>query len=136
MDTFGRHLLVEFHGCDRKILNDEKRISALLHRAVLAAKATPVGEVFHRFSPQGVSGVVVIEESHLSIHTWPEDGYAAVDFYTCGECFPDAASEVMKDGLGAESVESMLVHRGVAGEGDSMQVRRHRRVRAEEPAAE
>lgn len=136
MDTFGRHLLVEYHGCDREILNDEAQISALLNRAARAAKATRVAEVFHRFAPQGVSGVVVIEESHLSIHTWPEDGYAAVDFYTCGDCEPEAASEVMKEGLRAERVEAMLVHRGLRGAPDSMAVRRHRQDLAADPAAE
>ena len=77
MDTFGQHLLVEYHGCDLSLLNDLCRIEVLMCAAAEAAGATVVTSAFHRFSPQGVSGVVVIEESHLSIHTWPESGYAA-----------------------------------------------------------
>jgi len=70
--------------------------------------------VFHRFAPQGVSGVVVVEESHLSIHTWPEAGYAAVDFFTCGECFPERAHAALLDGLAPERSEILNVERGVS----------------------
>jgi S-adenosylmethionine/arginine decarboxylase-like enzyme len=66
--------------------------------------------------------VVVIEESHFSLHTWPECGYAAVDFYTCGECEPEAAVEVLRDGLGARSCEQVVVHRGLRGPGGSLKV--------------
>ena len=70
------------------VLNDPARLETLMKRGVVAARATTLGTIFRRFSPQGVSGVVVVEESHFSIHTWPEYGYAAVDFYTCGDCLP------------------------------------------------
>src|SRR4051812_17412892 len=91
LNTRGRHLMVEYTGCDRQVLNDLKRIETLMNEAAIAARANVVSSVFQPFSPQGVTGVVVVEESHLSIHTWPECGYAAVDFYTCGEAMPELA---------------------------------------------
>jgi S-adenosylmethionine decarboxylase proenzyme len=130
MDTFGRHWLAEYHGCDLELLNDEPAVKALLERAARAAGATVVASVFHRFAPQGVSGVVVIEESHLSIHTWPETGYAAVDFYTCGDCIPSRAHQVLAAGLGADASEVLAVERGL-GDGDpgqpSIRIEAHRR---------
>ena len=72
-----------------------------------------VNSVFHVFAPQGVTGVVVVEESHFSIHTWPEHGYVAVDVYTCGDCHPQRAREVLRAGLAASSTESMLIERGL-----------------------
>lgn len=112
MNTFGRHLLVEYHGCDAEILNDFSKVQQLMVRAAEAAGATVVSKAFHRFTPQGVSGVVVIEESHLSIHTWPEYGYAAVDFYTCGDCVPERAHELLRRELGSDRAEVMKVQRG------------------------
>ena len=96
MDTRGRHLLVEYHGCAEGLLDDLAAVEALMNRAAVAANTTVVASVFHPFQPQGVSGVVVIEESHLSIHTWPEYGYAAVDFYTCGQGIPEEAHAVLQ----------------------------------------
>lgn len=83
-----------------------------MEMAALAAKTNIVASMFQPFVPQGVSGVVVVEESHLSIHTWPEYGYAAVDFYTCGDGDPNAAHEVLKTGLQAQSFEMIYVERG------------------------
>lgn len=96
-----------------------------MQRAALAAGATIVNVAFHRFVPQGVSGVVVVQESHLSIHTWPELGYAAVDFFTCGDCVPEAAHKVLMEGLSASSCELMMLNRGVALEGLTMEIKRH-----------
>jgi S-adenosylmethionine decarboxylase len=121
----GQHLLVEYLGCDQTILDDRPRIESLMKKAARAANATIVNAVFHTYSPQGVSGVVVIEESHLSIHTWPEHGYAAVDFFTCGKCFPDIAYEVLRQGLKAEAAEKMLVVRGLLPKTPSMQIVQH-----------
>lgn len=114
MDTRGQHLLAEYYGCPTSILNDEGAIRALLQHAARAAGATVVATVFHRFAPQGVSGVVVVEESHLSIHTWPEAGYAAVDFFTCGECFPEQAHAALVEGLRPERSEILNVERGLS----------------------
>ena len=84
MKALGRHLLVEYHGCDPKIINDLEGLRELMLEAANRSGATVLGDSFHYFSPQGVSGVVVIAESHMSVHTWPEHGYAAVDIFTCG----------------------------------------------------
>ncbi|MCG8424496.1 MAG: adenosylmethionine decarboxylase [Proteobacteria bacterium] len=125
MDTFGQHLLVEYHGCDTEILNDSTRIETIMCKAAEAAQATVVASTFHRFSPYGISGVVVVEESHLSIHTWPECGYVAVDFFTCGECTPERAHDFIRDKLSAQRSEVMVVHRGTFPPGPSMQIMRH-----------
>ena len=124
MDTLGRHLLVEYFGCNPELLDDEDGIRTLMRGAAKAAGATEVAVVFHRFSPQGVSGVVVVEESHLSIHTWPEYGYAAVDFYTCGECDPRRGHVHLMRGLGANEAEIMQVDRGLRGP-KAMRVQSH-----------
>jgi S-adenosylmethionine decarboxylase proenzyme len=122
VDTFARHLLVELDGCDRALLDDQDALRLLMRRAAEAAGARVVADVFHRFAPQGVTGVVVIEESHFSLHTWPESGYAAVDFYTCGDCRPEAAVLVLREGLSARSCEQVVVHRGLRHPGGSLEV--------------
>ena len=125
MNTTGKHLLVEYHGCDVDVLNDPARLETLMKRGVVAARATPLGAIFRRFSPQGVSGVVVVEESHFSIHTWPEYGYAAVDFYTCGDCLPEEAHVILTEGLGATAAEVMTINRGRHRPGPSIRVAKH-----------
>ncbi len=85
MQALGRQILVEFYDCDKDILIDEQAIRTALIDACIIGKATVVTDAFHSFSPHGVSGVVVIAESHVAIHTWPEYGYAAVDIFTCGD---------------------------------------------------
>ena len=81
----GHHLLLEFSGCDDVLLNDVGRLEACLVEACRTAGATVVKSAFHAFSPIGASGVVVIAESHVTVHTWPEHGYAALDIFTCGQ---------------------------------------------------
>jgi len=85
MHTLGSHFLLELSGCSYRKLNDQTFVEKVLVGAAKAAKTTVVNSAFHTFSPFGVSGVVVIAESHLSIHTWPEYGYAAIDVFTCGD---------------------------------------------------
>jgi len=113
MNTSGQHLLVEFIDCDRLILDDMSRIRELLIEAASLAKTVVVATVFHPFTPSGVTGVVVLEESHLSIHTWPEHGYAAVDFFTCGNGQPECARKFLDQALRAQRSESILVKRGL-----------------------
>ena len=125
MNTKGRHLLVEYTGCDPNVLDDLKRIESLMNEAATAAQTNIVASVFQPFEPQGVTGVVVVEESHLSIHTWPEHGYAAVDFFTCGDSLPERAHEVLAAGLRAEFAEVMLVDRGSGVPGRGIQLRSH-----------
>lgn len=113
LNALGTHLLIEFYNCDKKILDDEKSIEGLFIQAARKAKATVVERVFHKFSPHGVSGVVVISESHLAVHTWPEYGYAAVDVFTCGtEIDPWVAQKVIRDGLKAENTTALEMKRG------------------------
>lgn len=110
MEALGRHILVEFHDCDSAILNDSTLIENHMVEAARLAGATVISSTFHHFSPHGVSGVVVIAESHLAIHTWPEYGYAAVDLFTCGdECNPWNAFHHLKEAFGSQrSIETEL----------------------------
>ena len=85
MSALGRHLLVEFYSCNTEIINNIQTVERSMKEAAVKAGSTVVDAVFRRFDPHGISGVVVIAESHLAIHTWPEYGYAAVDLFTCGE---------------------------------------------------
>jgi S-adenosylmethionine decarboxylase len=111
--TLGRHLIVELYGCDRGRLDDLEVVRACLLGAVRAVGATGLGHRFHRFAPQGVSGTVLIAESHLSIHTWPEAGYAAVDIYTCGGLDPKPAIPGLRAALDAGEVRSQELLRGL-----------------------
>ena len=85
MDYLGNHLLVELYECDAGKLNDLGKLELVLGKAVRISGATPLKASFHQFAPQGVSGVIIIAESHFTIHTWPEYGYAALDIFTCGQ---------------------------------------------------
>jgi len=110
----GRHILVEFYNCDKDVLNNYDLIEEYMNEAAIKANATIVQSVFHLFNPWGVSGAVVIQESHLTIHTWPEYGYAAVDLFTCGDDVdPWVAFEYLKDKIKAEKYETTEVDRGV-----------------------
>jgi S-adenosylmethionine decarboxylase len=113
LKALGRHILAEFFNCDETLLNDAGMVEFVMKRAALECGATIVNSVFHTFNPHGVSGVVVIAESHLAIHTWPEYGYAAVDVFTCGETVdPWIAAETIRRQLKAESVKTMSLKRG------------------------
>lgn len=113
IEQLGRHILVEFYNCDRSILSDHSMIEKYMNEAAIVSKATVVNSVFHHFNPYGVSGAVIIAESHLTIHTWPEYGYAAVDLFTCGDSVnPWIAFEYLSDKLSAEKWETSEVPRG------------------------
>lgn len=112
MDTRGTHLLVEIRGVSREALNDAENLERLMVAAAERAGARVLQATFHRFQPEGVTGFLLLEESHLAIHTWPAHGYAAVDFYTCGEADPKRAMTFLAQGLGAEQVEWLSVRRG------------------------
>ena len=108
-----RHILIELHGCPADRLNDAESIEQVMLAAARAAGAQVLSARFHRFSPLGVSGVVLIAESHLTIHTWPEHGYAAVDVFTCGQSVsPWSAYESLRKQLGAVRGEAVEVTRG------------------------
>ena len=114
MNALGRHILAEIYGCSFDILNDKDKIQEIMVNASLEAGAEVREVAFHKFSPQGVSGVVVISESHITIHTWPELGYAAVDVFTCGENVnPWDACNYLTDKLKAEHMTATEVKRGI-----------------------
>ncbi len=85
MENLGRHVILEYYGCPREILDDAEALEAAFVEAVRQMRASIVSVHFHHFNPHGVSGAVVISESHLTLHTWPEYGYAAIDVFTCGK---------------------------------------------------
>lgn len=120
----GRHILAEFFECNSNILNNIELIEKMMVDAAVECGATVVTKTFHKFSPFGISGVVVISESHLTIHTWPENGYAAVDLFTCGEsCDPKVAYEYLKAGLMSTSGSFTELKRGfINQESEVMQV--------------
>jgi S-adenosylmethionine decarboxylase len=114
MSALGRHILAEFYGCPPEKLNNPDRIKQEMVAAALEAGAEVRETVFHQFSPQGVSGVVVISESHLAIHTWPEFGYAAVDIFTCGQTVdPWVSCNYLKQRFAAENMTAREIKRGI-----------------------
>ncbi len=104
---------MELEDCDKELLNDLSSLKSALLTAADEAGATILGESFHRFSPHGISGVVIIAESHLFIHTWPEYGYAAADIFTCGDTVQlDKAAEILVRKLGARHHSVVELERG------------------------
>jgi S-adenosylmethionine decarboxylase len=113
MEHLGRHVIIELWGCSDAI-NNSALVQQAMRNAVDAANATLLNIFVHEFSPQGVTGVAVLAESHLSIHTWPEYGYVAADVFTCGSTTkPEAAAEVLRQAFGAETAEIQELERGV-----------------------
>lgn len=114
MKALGKHIVCELSGCDAQALTDLELVRSVMVGAAREANAEVMEVAFHRFMPQGVSGVVVIAESHLSIHTWPESGYAAMDFYTCGDhTDPWKACEFAAKAFSATSMLTTEVKRGI-----------------------
>ncbi len=113
MEHLGRHVIIELWGCGDAI-NDRGLVERAMRNAVHAANATLLNLFIHEFSPQGVTGVAVLAESHLSIHTWPEYGYVAADVFTCGSTTkPEAAAEVLRVEFGATNADIRELERGV-----------------------
>ena len=101
--THGRHILLDIWGADAGALNDVECIQEAMLGAAAAAGATVVDAIFHPFPVQGLSGVVILAESHISVHTFPEHGYAAFDVFTCGSHVdPERACEYLVRAVGAE----------------------------------
>ncbi|HWQ72045.1 MAG TPA: adenosylmethionine decarboxylase [Desulfitobacteriaceae bacterium] len=113
-NCLGRHVLAEIYECSFEILNDREKVEAIMVNAALESGAEIREVVFHKFSPQGISGVVVISESHLAIHTWPELGYAAVDVFTCGDRVnPWDACNYVSENFQAGHMMATEVKRGI-----------------------
>ncbi len=114
MHALGTHLLVELRDCNPEILKDLTRVKDALVSAAKEAKATIVDISFHEFNPFGISGMVVIAESHLSIHTWPEYAYAAVDIFTCGDVIkPEVAAAFLIERFESKSPSIVELKRGI-----------------------
>lgn len=113
MKTIGRHLIAEFYQCDARIIDDLEAIRQLMRRAAAEVGVTVVGEAFHKYAPQGVTGTLLIAESHLSVHTWPEARYVAVDIFTCGGLDPRPGFRALERGLGASSCRMQEIIRGL-----------------------
>ncbi|HLY23351.1 MAG TPA: adenosylmethionine decarboxylase [bacterium] len=120
MDTVGHHYIVEGSGCNRDVISRVEQVEQVLVRAAEVADVQIWAISFHRFRPMGVSGVVVISESHLSVHTWPEVGYVALDIFTCGDrAKPEAAVQHALKAFGATNMHITEVTRGLE-EGDKV----------------
>ena len=114
MNALGKHVIAELYNCDPEIINNQEIVEDIMLEAVELSGATIVKPVFHKFSPHGVSGMVVVSESHFAIHTWPEYGYAAVDLFTCGdEVNPWDAFEYLEKALKSDRSETSEVARGL-----------------------
>ena len=113
METIGRHVISELWGCDLSTLNDVNQIEQIFVDAALRSGAEVREVTFHKFAPQGVSGVVIISESHLTIHSFPEHGYASIDVYTCGDLDPNVAVDYIAEALSAQKREHIEIPRGM-----------------------
>ena len=114
MHALGRQLLIELKDCNVEVLNNQDYLRQCLHEAAEQIGATVVNECFHTFSPQGISGVLVISESHICVHTWPEHGYAAIDIFTCGDLVkPELAVNLLVEKLGSKNPSFIELKRGI-----------------------
>ena len=107
-----KHLLLELYKCDFEKLNDESSLRCTLNKAAKLAKATVLNLISNKFEPQGVTAIALLAESHISIHTWPESNYSAVDIFTCGQSMmPELASEYLIESLIAKEHALRVIER-------------------------
>ena len=107
-----KHLLLELYRCDREKLNDESFVRCILNRAAKLANATVLNLISNKFEPQGVTAIALLAESHISIHTWPESNYSAVDVFTCGQnMMPELASQYLIESLMAKEHSLRVIAR-------------------------
>ena len=107
-----KHFLLELYRCDYEKLNDESFLRCTLNRAAKLAKATVLNLISNKFEPQGVTAIALLAESHISIHTWPESNYSAVDIFTCGQnMMPEQASQYLIKSLMAEEHSLRVIER-------------------------
>jgi S-adenosylmethionine decarboxylase len=114
VQSLGNHLIIELYECHRDVINDAQMVEEKLKEAVRVSGANMVQSVIHEFNPHGISGVIVIEESHFSVHTWPEYGYCALDIFTCGdEIDYHSALQYLKSEFQAQSMAVTELKRGM-----------------------
>ena len=107
-----KHLLLELYRCDYEKLNDESFLRCTLNRSAKLAKATVLNLISNKFDPHGVTAIALLAESHISIHTWPESSYSAVDIFTCGQnMLPELASQYLIEALKAEEHYLRVIER-------------------------
>jgi len=112
--NIGRHIIADFIGCSSLFLSNAEVLREELIRAAKTAGATVLGDAFHKFGHHGVTGIVIVGESHLSLHSWPEYGYVAVDVFTCGDHVdPWKAYKLLKEVLKPKYVSVIELKRGV-----------------------
>jgi len=115
--SLGSHLLIELFGCRGEMLKFEDNVGDAMQQAAVESQATVVAQSFHEFKPYGVSGAVIIQESHYTIHTWPEHGYAAVDLFYCGGTVQvHRAVEVLRERFQPTRIKFLVVRRGLQSE--------------------
>jgi S-adenosylmethionine decarboxylase proenzyme len=114
--ALGTHLLIELYGCPPHALDDVPLVGNAMREAADKSGATTVATSFHEFEPHGVSGAVIIQESHYTIHTWPEHEYAAVDLFFCGDTVDVCkAVEVLRDRFAPSRMKFLVIRRGLDG---------------------
>ena len=112
-NEFGKHYLVELINCNPERLKYVENVQSIFVSAAEKSNATILKYYFKQFEPVGVSGIMLIAESHFSIHTWPDHKYAAFDIFSCGQIAADMAIDILKTGLEADKVEVKTISRGI-----------------------
>ena len=107
----GDHYLLNLYGCSYTVLNDEFYLRGLLEDAAICSGATVIQIISKQFDPQGVTVLVLLAESHISIHTWPEKGTAAVDIFTCGDCLPKIGCDIIIEQIQCDRHTLQLIKR-------------------------
>lgn len=114
MEALGLHILLELFGCDARALNDKKALEKIFVHTAKESNAVVLETAFHKFNPHGISGVVIIAESHFAVHTWPEYGYAAVDIFSCGKKMDyEKAVDLIKKAFSPTHMTTIALKRGV-----------------------
>ena len=113
-ESLGDHILLEFHGCPSYIIADSDKVRHIFLRAARISRAHIVDSFFHKFNPHGVSGIIVISESHFAIHTWPEYEYAALDLFSCSKNIDlESTIQYLKENLKPKAVSTVELKRGI-----------------------
>ena len=113
MNTLGYHIIAELSQCSSSILDNYDKIKSIIERGAMESGATIIGSVFNKFVPCGVTGIVAISESHISIHTWPEFRYASLDIYTCGNINPFISLDYIREKLECKKTKTTVLQRGI-----------------------
>jgi S-adenosylmethionine decarboxylase len=120
MARLGIHLIADFFKCDTSVINNAESVEKIMTESVKISGATMIKPFFHRFSPQGISGIIVVAESHFAIHTWPEHSAAAVDIFSCGDFNYFDALIYIKNSIKSEENSIMHIYRGEVRNNDTI----------------